>query len=166
VATAIVCNAIAINLKLNNSFTIHKLVMASLFHDIALQNEDLSSLISMQGKQCNSLSIQEKNLFAKHIYDSIQTLRSFPDVPPNVESIILEHHERPNGLGFPSGLDSFRVSPLACILIIAEEFVDHVFRHGFNEDSRNEALEKMSKEFCKGNFKEPMNALLKIYIQG
>ena len=36
---------------------------------------------------------------------------------------VLQHHERPDGRGFPSGIDHTRFTPLSALFVIAEDLV-------------------------------------------
>lgn len=164
IGIATIACAIARGMKLDNQFTLKKLVIAALLHDISLKSLELSLIVNMDTNEYRDLTDDKKREYSEHIYQSIDFLNKIPDLPANVESIILEHHERPNGNGFPRGLDSFTITPLSCIFILAEEFVHHLLRNNFDSKNRDFILEKMSHEFSRGNFKAPMSSLLRLFI--
>ena len=43
----------------------------------------------------------------------------YKKIPPDVDRLILEHHEMPNGDGFPRGLSGTQISPLSCAFILS-----------------------------------------------
>lgn len=164
IATAALSCAIARNMEMTSDFTLNKLVIAALFHDIALQGKELSLIICADSNEYHELSDEKKKEFSQHVFESIAFVKKLSSVPANVESIILEHHERPNGKGFPRGLDSFSISPLGCVFILAEEFTHHIFRQGVSPKNRDAILERLSHEFDKGHFKKPLRELLKLFL--
>ena len=48
------------------------------------------------------------------------------EIPSDVDIIVLQHHERPNGTGFPKGLRSNQIAPLASVFIVAHDIVDQL----------------------------------------
>jgi len=164
VAIAIVGCAMARKMKLNSDFIFKKIVFAALFHDIALKDCDQSFIINIESPEYSDLSADEKKEFSCHINDAINFLSKIPGTPSNVESIILEHHERPNGKGYPRGLDSFNVSPLGAVFIVAEDFVHHIFRSNSIVRERDLILAAMSEEYNKGQYKIAMRALLQMFL--
>lgn len=164
IATAAVSCAIARNMRISNDFTLNKLVMAALFHDISLSGKPLAFLTVMELRDLEDLSDMERQDLSRHIHESVTILRKIKNVPPNVETIILQHHERPGGKGFPGGLDSLAVAPLSAVFIVAEEFVQRAMRNPTSRPHINGTLEAMSKEFRIGNYASPMAELLKIFV--
>ncbi len=85
------------------------------------------------------------------------------EIPPDVDLIILQHHERPDGTGFPRRADSGFISPLAAILIIAEDMVIEAFRKGDAFSITKFYTEKLL-EYNSGNFKQVLKILTKIKL--
>lgn len=164
IGAAILSHSIAQKMNLNNTFTIKKLIVAALFHDIGLKDHNLSSIDVKKDKSYNDLNQDKRKEIDDHILISLGFLERLKDIPSNTGNIIWEHHERPDGSGFPRGLDAHSISPLSCIFIIAEHFYQMLCIKGFSTDSRNKILQEMSIDFSKGNFKGPMNALLALFF--
>jgi hypothetical protein len=89
-----------------------------------------------------------------HPLHAAQTAQTIDVLPPDVDQIILQHHEAPDGSGFPRGLTANRIHFLAAVFIIGEDLVH------FLDDG--EALETSLKDFLtwgevryqSGNFKK------------
>ncbi len=47
----------------------------------------------------------------------------------DVERILLQQKERPDGSEFPSGITFKQLFPLSCLFIISHEFVDYLYDH-------------------------------------
>lgn len=158
--------AISDGLEWKTDYTLKKVVMASLLHDISIENCHLAYLRGNIDDAFSELTSNEQELYLNHPQDACKLLKDFPELPSNVDSIILEHHERPNGEGFPRKLNSFNITPLSCVLIIAEEFYHLLYQNGFTVESRNMALKELGKYFSQGNFKSPLNSLVNLFIKG
>jgi response regulator RpfG family c-di-GMP phosphodiesterase len=120
----------------NNRIMEHKLVVVSLFHDIALK-EDENETLYLHKKNSS------KN-FRDHSELSAELIRKVENVPPDTDVIILEHHEIGQGIGFPKGIPFTKISPLGLLFSFAHHFIDYLIGSG----SAVEALEK-SKELSK-----------------
>ena len=76
----------------------------------------------------------------------------------DVDKIISQHHEQPDGTGFPGSLNARDVAPLSCMFIIAEEFVHRTFGAPLSKDMLLGIVEEFSEKYDKGNFKRPLAA--------
>ena len=82
---------------------------------------------------------------------------------PDVDSIVLQHHERPDQSGFPRGLAAISISPLSCIFIMAEEFVNRIIGKKPDESDIPAIKKEFEEYYRKGNFKKPLEAFLKTF---
>lgn len=158
IAVSYLCSSILENLKWDSAGTISKMTISSFFHDLSLR-ESLSFIRDLEGDLFKSLNENEKEEFLSHPEKTILKIRKIKRLPPNVEDIILEHHERPGGNGFPRKKTSFTITPLTCVFIIAEEFWYRINRTELNKNSAQDVLAEMRKIYCEGNFKKPFIAL-------
>lgn len=161
-ATAILACAIIDEMDWAQDFIKQKLVTAALFHDIGLDEQGLS-LIQTQ-EDLKLLAEKEKELYQRHPIIGAELISKIPELPANVDTLILEHHERPSGKGFPRGLNSFTITPLSCVLILAEQFYHQVYELGLNKEARNQALASLEQEYNKGHFKAPFSALVSLFL--
>ena len=108
--------AIANNLGINDTEAKIALASGALLHDI--------------GKKCISKTILEKPTQLSH--EERNALREHPRIGFNLvkdtkigyigREIILHHHEKPNGSGYPDGLDRNSILPEAQIVSLADSF--------------------------------------------
>jgi HD-GYP domain-containing protein (c-di-GMP phosphodiesterase class II) len=165
-AVAVLSSAIAEGLEWRTEYTIRKLVMASLLHDIGLENEHLIYLNDTKEKGFEELTSLEKKEYLEHPQKGCLILKDFPELPANVDTIIMEHHEGPSGNGFPRKLNSFNITPLSCVFIIAEKFYHLLHKGNYTIDARNDALKILGETYSQGNFKSPLNSLVNLFLKG
>jgi HD-GYP domain-containing protein (c-di-GMP phosphodiesterase class II) len=116
-----------------------KLVLAAFLHDIALPKPEYSKIRNKKQLMMYKDHIDpfEFDRLKNHPYAGGEMIMSIPDIPQDVFNILIQHHEDPEGKGFPRGLNAASISPLAAIFIIAEEAV-----HLYSESRGNIEIEK------------------------
>ncbi len=80
----------------------------------------------IQGKRNISLAPNERKLMKLHIAYGEEIIAQLADAPQEVVKIILQHHERENGNGYPSGLYANQLHPyarMAAIIDCYEELI-------------------------------------------
>lgn len=80
-------------------------------------------------------------------------------LPTDIDNIILNHHELPDGKGYPRGLSSMQISPISCIFILAEKISISMIRNGVRYVSQEEFIDSL-EIYNHGNFKKPLAGLL------
>lgn len=147
--TCIMCS----ELKMDDSR--EKLVMASLMHDLSL-DENLYPDVDEWTKQAKNLSDRSPEVvrFRLHPLHAAQTSQTIDVLPPDVEQIILQHHEAPDGSGFPRGLTANRIHYLASVFIIAEDLVQFLDDGEALETSLKDFLTWGENRYQQGNFKK------------
>lgn len=121
-----VCCAIACTVGWNSSTTYMKLTLASFLHDLSLKDNDLAKCQTLaEATQVRKLNSQEILSFKLHPTSSAEYATKFHEIPSDVDTIIAQHHERPDGTGFPRGLYHNRITPLASLFIIAEDMLTY-----------------------------------------
>jgi hypothetical protein len=90
-------------------------VAAGLFHDIGELHLDPEPL--QAGRR---LGDQERRALHTHPVLGYLTLKEFPEYNGPVSRAVLEHHERLDGSGYPSGLQAQQISPLGRLLAVVE----------------------------------------------
>ena len=76
-----------------------------------------------------------------------------------VLSIIEQHHESPDGQGFPKGLSSSQILKLPAFCILASSLMKKLIEEDFNPDKKEKIINELSTKFCKGHFQQAMDAL-------
>ncbi len=132
-----------------------KLVLASLMHDLSL-DDSLYGDIEEWNKQAKNLSDKSPEIvrFRLHPLHAAQTAQTIDVLPPDVEQIILQHHEAPDGSGFPRGLTANRIHYLASVFIIAEDLVHFLDDGEALETSLKDFLTWGENRYQQGNFKK------------
>lgn len=88
---------------------------AALFHDIGLLHVDPGLL-----DPAHTMSAGERKHLYTHPLLAYLLLREFPELPRCIADMVLDHHERMDGRGYPRGLAGNNISRYAQILGIAE----------------------------------------------
>lgn len=112
-------------MQASQSLDLANVAMAALYHDLAvpdpLWNHHRKHLKNFQaGSDLNS---PEMKIFLEHPNQSAEMLKDCEFAPPGFSALIRQHHEFPSTKGFPRKLKAAELDPLACTLILAEEFV-------------------------------------------
>lgn len=161
-----IAGKIATDTSWNSPQTLEKLSLASLLHDVSLEDNflakqhdmDVSTLQQLEAKFDGEILEAVKN----HPLKTAQMLTSGQHLFADVESIILQHHERLGGEGYPSKMNSSVVSPLSCLFIIAEEYCLHLIS---GEQLDKDAFEKKFMVFDTGNYKTPLKSFFNVFSQ-
>lgn len=136
-----------------------KLGLAALMHDLTVE-EDVYRDVKLWNQA--AMDINHKNAetlkYRSHPADAANLLLSMKNVPADVDQIILQHHELKDGTGFPRGLISSRISPMASLFIIVEDLI--TFLEG-SEDLVGRVsmfLKHRESLYNSGNFKKVFEA--------
>lgn len=154
---AYVSSAIAVELELSDSYACEKLVLSSLLHDVSLLKHKNSSIHqSAEFEQAESKEIR------LHPFQSTEIVKSIPNISPDVDKIIMQHHETQNGDGYPKGLTFKDISMLATIFIISEDFVTSFYNNTINSEFLNGIISKFGDKYTKSNFRAVYTALCRV----
>lgn len=143
------------------SSTVRKISTASFFHDMSMFNADA------QFDENNIEQITDKNilkLIAEHPITSASLLSPSSDLAEDTKKIILEHHELPNGNGYPKGLNASQISQLSCLFIMAQLIALCLIRNNFSLDRLNDFLANSEHEYNQGNFSKFYKAAKSIFF--
>ncbi len=152
-------------MKWNSDQTFYKLTLASFLHDISLDDDALAAYSSVEELKTDMLHVKtwtEAQLqeYLNHPQKAAQIVTSFHEIPPDVDSIVAQHHELPDGSGFPMHLNYARISPLACLFIIAHDIVTYCYKKGNCIDMQAFVLDR-EQSYVSGKFKTIFVALKK-----
>jgi CheY-like chemotaxis protein len=104
-----------------------KLAMAALLHDLGVDDKIYDEIRVWNKKAAdNKDKSSETSKYRMHPFEAAKVIRSMDFLPPDVDQIVLQHHERPDGSGFPRGLLAQQISLLPSLFILAEELVDFI----------------------------------------
>jgi response regulator RpfG family c-di-GMP phosphodiesterase len=109
--------AIAEKMEGSSTGTAQKLVVASLFHDIFLKEKHHNELIFLASKNTDED-------FLSHPQKAADLLNQMAEIPPDVGTIVLEHHEVGEENGFPVGVSIAKTNPLSQLFTFSHYVVD------------------------------------------
>jgi putative nucleotidyltransferase with HDIG domain len=122
---------IAQNLSWKSESTLSKVSLGGLFHDIGKKDIDRDIL----DKSRFLHTAKESKTYESHVELGLQVLSRIPMMHSEILLIILHHHEKGNGYGFPNRLQADKIFPLAKVVGLADTFCNLVIQnpscHGF-----------------------------------
>jgi response regulator RpfG family c-di-GMP phosphodiesterase len=133
----------------------YKLSLASFLHDISLTSNELAKvqLLKELDLEDPPFSVEDKKRFFQHPEQAARLVSEFGDLPSGVGAIIVEHHERPDGSGFPIGMDFTKISPLSAVFIVAHDLVSFRAKISSTADL-SYFVKNLEDAFHKGAFKK------------
>lgn len=91
--------------------------LAGMLHDIGKMRID-PALLDKPGR----LTREEYRLVRRHTLEGYLLLQDRSDIPADVLSAVLDHHERPDGTGYPRGRSGDEVSRAARMLAVTDVY--------------------------------------------
>ncbi len=150
--TSYISIEIAKKMNWSNTNTLEKLSLASLLHDIYLDDK-LAKVHDIEKEKLKELDWKETKRVQDHSFQIAQQIRSSEGFPPDLDNILLNHHELPDSSGYPRGLSALKISPISCIFILSEKIAHTLFFEGDSGDTVNKLNLELEK-YNFGNFKK------------
>lgn len=97
--------------------TLNSLALAGMLHDVGKLSVPAETL-----HKSGPLSEHEVQLIQQHPIESVRLIGADKTVSPLVRQVILQHHERLDGRGYPLGLKAEDILPFARLLTIVDTF--------------------------------------------
>lgn len=132
VMVAHVACAIASQMGWPSDSTFQKLTIASLLHDLTLAKPEYAHVKTKQDLMDAKSKFlpTEVTSIESHPFAAGELVNKLTEIPGDVYLVVLQHHEVPDGSGFPRGLRASAISPLAAVFIVAHELVDEFEKQG------------------------------------
>ena len=130
-------------LRPGDAAALDHLIVASIFHDIG----ELYIDPALHAARTAPLSPEEWRQMAAHPAIGHAVLKNMSGVAPTVAELVLEHHERMDGCGYPQGRERARISEAGHVLAVAEALSQFVGRHAEPFAYAEIALKIMPGEF-------------------
>jgi diguanylate cyclase (GGDEF)-like protein/PAS domain S-box-containing protein len=150
-----VCGAIAKKARLNKE-EIKKIKLTGLMHDIGKIGIN-EKILNSTGK----LNVDELSEIRKHSEIGSRILGASGEFS-EIAEVVLQHHERWDGLGYPRGLKGDKISLNARIIAIADTYdamvSERAYRHAY---SKQQAIDEIER--CAGTQFDPH--LVKLFIE-
>ena len=104
-----------------------KLALAALLHDLAVDESYYSDIKGWNEKAADMRDRSPETIkYRLHPLEASKLVQHMKNLPPDIDQIILQHHEKKDGTGFPRALSSSRITQLATFFNIIEELVDFI----------------------------------------
>lgn len=109
--------------NLNYPHSAEILAMAACFHDVALENHQIRNEPRFVKALLLNSTMNKQDLAAvrDHTEAGVKILRQWKACPAELIDLIAEHHERPDGSGFPKGKNWEQISDLSACFIVSED---------------------------------------------
>lgn len=108
-------------------------------HDIGKIKID-SNILNKPGK----LTEEEFDMVKKHPLEGLFILKKYNFIDKNILDIVVQHHERPDGKGYPFGLRDEEINPLAKIVQICDVYDALVSKRCYKKEmEKHEAMENI-----------------------
>ena len=134
---------------LNYATTLTKISSAAFHHDISLFLYD-EKYDEMKIKDIHDVELSRE--IAEHPVASALYLHNISELFDDSKKIIREHHELPNGDGYPKKLTATQIAPLSCLFIISQNITFCLIRNNFSKDRLKDYLYNAEAEFNQGTF--------------
>ncbi|MGZ3689584.1 MAG: HD-GYP domain-containing protein, partial [Bdellovibrionota bacterium] len=159
--------ALATQIDWKSDTTFQKLTLAAFLHDISIKNQALARIDSLKEleRERSRFTDTEVKTFKLHPIAGAEIAKNFKEIPPDVDAIIIQHHERPDGSGFPRGLNNIRIGPLATVFIVAHDLVDFLFEtdsESLDSLDLDEFVQRNAKTYQFINFRKVLSAIPKL----
>ncbi len=149
----------------SSDMTFKKITIAALLHDITINDQciaKIQTLSELEKKKMDFVDLDIKD-FPNHPIKAAEQAKSFSEIPADVDQIISQHHERPDGNGFPKKLTVNQISPLATIFIVAHDLIHELL---INENfALDKFIESRKELYHMGNFKKALQILPKVQMK-
>ena len=148
-------------LQWSSEATIFKLTLAAFLQDITLDSITLMEIVDHKHflEIESTLSSKDKKNYYAHPQNSKDILLTFKEIPPDIDKILLEQHEMPDGSGFPRQMNANQLGPLSCVFILSGILARVVLTEKSNFKIENFITKYESEGYAKGNFKEAFNII-------
>lgn len=142
--------------------TIQKMTFACLLHDIELTETMFNNKLELikNDKLTSEIHQQMNYQIFQHPQTASEFVQRWSSCPSDVDKVILQHHEKFDGSGFPHKLNFLNIYPLAAVLILAEDLIFYSYFHP--EENLFNHLQSRESYYNHGDIKKIYSAALKI----
>jgi len=148
-------------LQWSSEATMYKLTLSSFLQDIALDSIPLMEICDSQefAEKKSNFTPAEVKTFFEHPIKATEILTSFKEIPPDIDRILLEQHEMPDGSGFPRKLNANQLGALTCVFILTGIFARKILKEKDSFDLGNFTTYLENRGYYRGNFKEAFEVI-------
>ena len=130
--------------EITSSHSLNFIGLGGFLHDIGC------SQLTFDPEELEVLTAEQRKEMWRHPEMGKRMLDGVKGVRSEVLDIILQHHEQPNGQGYPNGIRNTEIYPMAKIVSIADSFSALISKRSFRAAlSPDEALAIMNSDIGK-----------------
>ncbi len=161
-----VAGRICLETNLVFSSSMKKICTAAFYHDYSLFEDG----IEIDGElDHNSLDEHTDRVMLKALLNhptlSAASLPANVDLAEDTRRIILEHHEMPDGSGYPRKLTASQIAPLSCLFIVAQQITFCLLRNNYSMDRLRDFLKNSEATYNQGNFSKFYTAAKTVFAE-
>jgi response regulator RpfG family c-di-GMP phosphodiesterase len=161
--TAIFSGLILEKVEWNTEANLEKLLLASLLHDATLDPEVANVMESNNMDLISEMSKEDQEKYFSHTKEVADLIQQNDAIHKEVGTIVLEHHERPDGTGFPRGLTSRHIHPLSSLFIFAHDLVEQLYANDFDPSKMNQIMNYLGDKYNECHFESAYSAFLEVF---
>ena len=139
------------------------LALSALAQDLSLEDETLSKITSLKTKEFKILNENQKEIVLQHPFMSVDLIDNIKSFPAEVRTIVLEHHERPDGNGFPRKHNQLVTTSLCCTFNLANEIASRILNGKITYGDLHHLPQDFVDQYSKGNYKKPLKGFIKAF---
>jgi len=157
--TSYLAIGIAYKMDWKSPATIQKLGFAAILQDIGLSKQ---SITKVENGGMESLSKEETKDYIEHPLSGANIVSPSQTLPPNIADLILYHHEKPDGTGFPRAINWKHTSQINAVLNISVEMAHQIQNCWPRMDKLITVIKMMKSKYNYGPYKAPLIGLLEL----
>lgn len=162
--SAILSISVAKKLDWVSEGTLKKFITVCCLHDLVFTEcprvSEIKDKVELELMK-NMLSPKEIFLFENHPHLSSSIAKELANMSSDIEKILFQQRELPDGSGWPLGINHSKITSLSCLFIICHDLADYLY-HSKDLDMRSYCLELRDK--YKGqSFYKVINAALELF---
>lgn len=119
------------NIQFSFPFSSEILSLAAYFHDVSLENHQVKNEVRFLKALSMHSKINKEDLAAVkiHAVESSEKLKKWLVCPQELYTVVSEHHEKPDGTGFPDNKKAGQIHELSACFIVCEDLVQNYLEH-------------------------------------
>lgn len=145
-------------LKFKSSSSKSKIILSSIICDCTFENDDLCKINSITDPNLQMYNVEEQDEFQNHSIKASE-LASLLTLFPEVDFIVQQHHERPDGKGFPHGINYQTITLISAVFILSNTLATYIITKGKSKSVISSSLGHMKPIYDRYIFKESFKAL-------
>ena len=150
--------AMAAKIGWHSPATYFKLSLAGFMHDISLEVPEMAHVESLEvAEKEGKLTKEQLHAIKLHTVKAADYSKQFTEIPSDVDLILAQHHERPDGSGFPRKMHGKIISPLSALFIMAHDLVHAVYENP--KTNIDTFFEERAEVYQHGQFKKILVAM-------